>query len=128
MKGPTGKRNASVSTVLYRRGYVPTGSRVAGQKYRSRSESNLTWQQSMRKVSVSPQRLVSTRSTHKSTDLFTVPTATSTSVPQPGYTSGKTVAQQSRPFVCSPVSVSKTSQKVVQTGPEPILKTKGASW
>lgn len=124
--GSNMKGNPSVSTVLYQSGYLPTGSKVPGQN-RSYSESSLTWQRSMQKVSVPPQRLHSTRSTRKSTNQFTVST-TATSSFQPGYACGKTGAQKGRPFICSRVSVSKTSPKLVQTGTEPIQKIKGGSW
>lgn len=127
MKGHTLKGNTSVSTVLYDRGYVPTGSKVPGQKNSSYSEFSPTWQRSMQKVSVPPQRLHSTRRTHKSTNQFTVSTIATSSF-QPGYTCGKLGAQKGSSFVYSPVSMSKTSQKLVQTGTKPIQKTKGGSW
>lgn len=121
MKGSTVKRNTSVSTVLYERGYVPTGSKGPGQKNQSYSDSSQSWHRSMQKVSLPPQRLHST--IRKSTNHFPVST-TPTSSFQPGYACGKLGAQKGRSFVWSPVSV----PKLVQTGTEPIQKMKGGSW
>lgn len=123
MQGPTVKRTTSVSTVLYQRGYVPMGSKVPGHKNRHYSEPNPTWRRSMRRVS--QQRFHSIGSTHKSTNQLAVGT-TAASNSQPGYTSGKTGAQKDKPFV--PISISKTSQKLVQSDTQPVRKIKGASW
>lgn len=127
MKGASVKGNASVSTVLYQRGCVPTGSMVPGQRKTSHSESNQTWQQSMQKASTSSRRLHSTTSTHhKSTNQLKFSTI-ATSNFQGGHAYGKTELQEGNPFIFSPLPISKTSQKLVQAGSEPIQKTKGGS-
>lgn len=81
----------------------------------------------MQKLSGPSQRLYSATIPRKSTNQFAAST-TATSNFQAGYAYGKTEAQEGRPSISSPLSILKTSQKLVQAGSEPTQKTKGGSW